>query len=78
MSDDASALRHACDGYPRNTVIEALDFALAAVEPNRRRRGDLAALLATWVADESALVDPPPVAPSVVANVRSYLRARAH
>jgi hypothetical protein len=77
MKGDIQALRDACRGYERVSVIKAASIALGSVIADAEEREELASILATWLDNEEpAMAEPPPLQPSVINAIRRELRAR--
>ena len=78
MNPSALRLRAFCEGPSRVSLIDALTLALEGRVADDRERTALAALLASWLFDDNAAAESPPIDDALVDSVKHALSARTH
>ena len=76
--DEIDELREARRGYPRATIIGAVNGAFASHGQGSRQSSVTAALIAAWLCDDTAVGDPPPLSSDLVRAIRHELISRLH
>ena len=78
MNTSALRLRAFCAGHSRASLIDALTRALEGQVADGRERTALAALLASWLFDDNAAAESPPIDDALVDRIKRALSARTH